>query len=473
MHNTLTNKYQWNTLQSIFLYFIILFLIAPIQLRGGDSYYYWDWSRHLAWSYFDGPPMIAYWIKASTLLFQDTLFALAAVAIISTGCSCIMLYKTARIFLEKKDSYEVLLFWLFSPLTTIDLLTQTTYDNPFILFWIISLYFCMQFISKNQIKYLYLTGISMGYLFLSKYSGAILVLVFLGYVVATPYRYLFRSIHFYAAIGLSFVIISPVLIWGAQHHWISFSYQLSNHVAAVNSPTLLLFANYFFAHINGTVIPPMNLLITKPFSFFLDKKQQCVTLCLLTCIGIFLFYLILAFKVNVRYNWFEPFLITSALLMPFWQHPFKKILLAIYIVISIIILFNGVFLFKKPAYYQNLRSIEALNTTYSTLPKIVVTHSWLEARSLFFIKNKPTIYTLDCNQPNQNQYLLWSKHLHDTLQDSKEFLYISHDDDMLCLKQQGYRCTAMPITHGRLLVYRCGLKADVVQGKSSNLETGD
>src|SRR5262249_27935614 len=37
-----------------------------------DEAYYWVWSRHLALSYFDHPPMVAYLIRASTAILGDT-----------------------------------------------------------------------------------------------------------------------------------------------------------------------------------------------------------------------------------------------------------------------------------------------------------------------------------------------------------------------------------------------------------------
>ncbi len=33
-----------------------------------DEAYYWDWSRHLSLSYYDGPPLMAYLIRISTFL---------------------------------------------------------------------------------------------------------------------------------------------------------------------------------------------------------------------------------------------------------------------------------------------------------------------------------------------------------------------------------------------------------------------
>lgn len=115
-------------------YFLILLGLAPINLLAFDSYYYWEWSRHLALSYYDGSPMIAYFIKVATVLFGNSLFALSSVGIAVTGATCVIIYKTARLFLSKEASWVAACSWLFSPLVTLDLLKQTTYDTPLTLF---------------------------------------------------------------------------------------------------------------------------------------------------------------------------------------------------------------------------------------------------------------------------------------------------------------------------------------------------
>ena len=45
-----------------------------------DETYYWTWSKKLALSYFDHPPMVAYLIKATTL-FGDSPMVMAPVCL--------------------------------------------------------------------------------------------------------------------------------------------------------------------------------------------------------------------------------------------------------------------------------------------------------------------------------------------------------------------------------------------------------
>src|SRR5262245_63835401 len=62
-----------------------LLIVVLILLRAGmagfaplafDEAYYWLWSKHLAAGYLDHPPMIAWIIRASILIFGDTAFGI-------------------------------------------------------------------------------------------------------------------------------------------------------------------------------------------------------------------------------------------------------------------------------------------------------------------------------------------------------------------------------------------------------------
>ena len=119
----------------IWIYFGLLCLMAPFNLLAFDTYYYWDWSRHLDWSYFDGPPLVAYLIRMMSFLFGHAVYGLAFTAILCTALTARVLFKTARLLLDEPSCYIVTLLWLTSPLITQDLLVQLTYDTPMMLLW--------------------------------------------------------------------------------------------------------------------------------------------------------------------------------------------------------------------------------------------------------------------------------------------------------------------------------------------------
>lgn len=304
------------------LYFCGLLLLAPFLLLHFDSFYYWDWSRHPALSYYDGSPMIAWLIRPSTALFGDNLFALSFVGIASTAASSFFLYKTARMFLQQEASFIALALWLFSPLVTMDMLKATTYNNPLTLFWIVTLYSVVRYLKSERNQDLYLIGLSAGLLLLSKYTGVVLLLGLFVFLITSQYRRLFKNPHFYAALLIALAVFSPVLIWNYQHQWLSFLYQLNIHKdTSLHNPLISMlnsFGHRFISALNLMLLPPLICCFLKfdmgkpdpEKSFFLLIRRLCLIIC-----SVFLcFYLYVASNNKILPSWLACYLITSALL---------------------------------------------------------------------------------------------------------------------------------------------------------------
>ena len=58
-----------------------LVLAAAVPLLPQEAYY-WTWSRHLNWSYFDHPPLAAYGIALTTALLGNTVFGIKCAAVL-------------------------------------------------------------------------------------------------------------------------------------------------------------------------------------------------------------------------------------------------------------------------------------------------------------------------------------------------------------------------------------------------------
>ncbi|AWN73634.1 TPA: glycosyltransferase family 39 protein [Legionella anisa] len=451
------------------LYFVILVVIAPINILSLDTYYYWDWSRHLALSYYDGSPMIAYFIRLATSLFGNNLFALSCVGITVMALSSWFIYKSARFILSQEASFIAMLSWLFSPLVTLDILQQTTYDSPLALFWASTLYFTIRFIQTNSVRTLYLIGISAGLMMLSKYSGIVLILSLLIFLIFT-YRSIFKTKHFYFASILAIIIFSPVILWNYQNHWQSFIYQLTTHKLHHEVNPVYHAIKTFFT----LFVPSLNIMLLPPFlvrNHEMDKKKALiVTLCRIVCITFLCFYLYTASKAGIREFWLTPYLMSSAILLGYWatttyKRRFAILLILFYAVISLFVLINNTSKFnviksKKLVVYH---LIQNFNSTYPQLPDTIFTSGWFAARMLFFLQNKPTIYTLGCDTA-QNQYALWGTDIKKKIADKtlKEIVYIDRYDRQSCLEQYFDLCQKIP-THTypfrhkeyALNVYKC------------------
>ena len=432
-------------------YFTLLLLLATVHLPSFDTFYYWEWSRHLALSYYDGSPMIAYFIKLSTLIFNDTLFAFNSVGIVCAALTSWIIYRTARLFLSKEASFIAMFLWLFSPLVTLDILQQTTYDTPLLLFWSLTLYFVIRWMQLKQTKDLYWIGISIGLMLLSKYSGIVLVLGLFLFMLTT-HRDLLKTRHFYAMLLIPLMLFSPVIIWNQQHHWQSFSYQLATHqLDDAGNPVwniVLSFICIFIPSLNFMFIAPVLCWLKKIPS----KNKSIVLLCGMLGATFIAFYLLVASLAHVRGSWLTPYLLTSALLggYCFQTYHYRNstyLLIGVYALASLGIYVNSAFpLFVMPKKTIDYRLMQNLNATYPQLPKTVIATGWLEARMLYFLKNKPYVYTLACDTP-QNQYALWSTDMVRRIENKsiKEVVYIDTQNRVSCIRTYFDHCTRLPL----------------------------
>lgn len=217
---------------SICILFSILLVVWSFdQYLARDSYYYWRWGQHLDWSYFDGPPLIAYLIRLCTKLFPDNNITLALINKVLLCLSCLMVYATARLSLDKSASIISAMFCFFFPLSISFIARGTTYDVPLFFFWACTLYFATKFsIHYRHYRFLNASGICIGFLMLSKYSGIILVLGLLYSAALQPQlRSIFTNKHVFFSIFLALLLFYPVVWWNYKHEWISFLYQLTIH----------------------------------------------------------------------------------------------------------------------------------------------------------------------------------------------------------------------------------------------------
>jgi hypothetical protein len=63
---------------------------------------------------------------------------------------------------------------------------------------------------------------------LSKYTAILFVLAFAIACISIPRFTFLKQAGFYSAIAIALLLISPVLLWNAQHDWISFKYQIDH-----------------------------------------------------------------------------------------------------------------------------------------------------------------------------------------------------------------------------------------------------
>jgi len=209
-----------------------MYLSATLQLHP-DEAYYWMWSRHLDFGYFDHAPLIAYAIKLTTLFSQQELwvrFTGILGALITSAAAWIL---TMQLFHDRKIASVSVITLNVLPLTLAGSLLITP-DIPAFLFWGLTVFLYWQIVATRKVRYWYFMGISFGLSLLSKYTGVLIAPCLFLFMILTDERRWFKTIHPYAAFVLGCAFFLPVLYWNSKHQWISFSYQLGHGLGGAN-----------------------------------------------------------------------------------------------------------------------------------------------------------------------------------------------------------------------------------------------
>ena len=71
-----------NTMLTVVALVVLRLVAAAFTPLTFDEAYYWMWSKHLAFGYYDHPPMVAYVIRLGTMFAGDTELGVRLVSIL-------------------------------------------------------------------------------------------------------------------------------------------------------------------------------------------------------------------------------------------------------------------------------------------------------------------------------------------------------------------------------------------------------
>jgi 4-amino-4-deoxy-L-arabinose transferase-like glycosyltransferase len=239
--------------------------------------YYWQYARHPALSYLDHPPMAAWWIGAGTRLFGTNPFGIRFFALLSGAALTVVLYRLgARLFSPRAGLFAAaianatVLFQIGA--------TMITPDVPLLLFWSAAcLVLCELLLDDGHggAGRWYVLGLCVGLALLSKYTAALLFPEVLLACALTPRgRGWLKTPHPYLAALLALACFTPVIVWNAQHQWVSFAFQTSGRMHTVRGFQPVLIAR--FLGLQLAALGPLGFLLTwaPPFTLSSSKGQQ-------------------------------------------------------------------------------------------------------------------------------------------------------------------------------------------------------
>ncbi|MDR2772168.1 MAG: glycosyltransferase family 39 protein [Elusimicrobiota bacterium] len=290
------------------------FLSATLELHP-DEAYYWLWSKRLAFGYFDHSPMVAYFIKLTTLFSHNELAVRFSGLIVLIIMSILIWKFVKNLFGETAAAASI--FALNSmPIMFIGSIVITP-DTPAFLFFSCAVYTLWQLISTNKTKFWYLTGIFFGLALLSKYTAVLFCLCLAVYMVLDKKLFWLKNVHFYLMFLISLTIFLPVVFWNSSHDWISFTFQIGHGLVSSK-----LHFNYIFEYLaaQAGVIGPITFIagVIASFYYFGSKESKKVFLASF-CIPVIVFFMFTAIKRYPGANWpsvaYLPFAVMAAQFM--------------------------------------------------------------------------------------------------------------------------------------------------------------
>ncbi len=183
----------------------------------GDEAYYWLWSRHPDFCYLDKGPVIAWFISAGTALFGQTVFGIRFFAtLLALGTGIGIFFLARQLFSERVAFWSVLLAAM-TPLFAVGA-TLMTIDTVYIFFWTLAALAFWYAKDQTRLGWWLLAGVLVGLSMLSKYTGAIELVSFIGFCAwHPPSRQHFRRLTLPAMLLVVALFLIPVVFWNWQH----------------------------------------------------------------------------------------------------------------------------------------------------------------------------------------------------------------------------------------------------------------
>jgi 4-amino-4-deoxy-L-arabinose transferase-like glycosyltransferase len=221
---------------------LVRLLVAALIPLFPDEAYYWAWGRHLAGGYFDHPWAIAALTRGSAAILAPLGAATSPLAVrllpVLAGIGgSFALAATARRVGGDAAAVRAAVIVAVLPLAAAGPVLATP-DAPLLAALSAALYLVVRALqsplrSRASLGWWCAAGIALGLAFSSKYTSILFpVGVVLAVLASRALRPRLLEPGPYVACVLATVVFLPVLLWNADHGWISFVFQLRHGLGA-------------------------------------------------------------------------------------------------------------------------------------------------------------------------------------------------------------------------------------------------
>lgn len=209
---------------AIFLLFAVTCFRLWFATRLGlvpDEAYYWLWSKHLAASYRDKGPAIAWTIALGTKIFGNTAFGIRSLGVLlSTGTGG-LLFVLARRLYDDRVALWCLLMAVVTPIIAVGSILMTI-DSLSVFFWALALVLFWNALHSGKTHEWGWLGLAIGAGFLAKFTNGVqLVCIALFLLWSKEHRPLLFSRKMFVMCIAFLLSITPIIWWNIQTGWVN------------------------------------------------------------------------------------------------------------------------------------------------------------------------------------------------------------------------------------------------------------
>ncbi len=192
-----------------------------------DEAYYWMWSKHLAGGYYDHPPMVAVVIRLGTMIAGDTELGVRLASILLALPMSFAVFRAAAIlFGGARVAATAAILLNVTLMAAVGTLIVTP-DAPLLVASSFVLFFLAKVLETGRGAWWLAVGVAVGAALLSKYTALFFGPAILIWLVCVPKlrRWLLSPWPYLGGL-VALALFMPVILWNADHHWVSFIKQM-------------------------------------------------------------------------------------------------------------------------------------------------------------------------------------------------------------------------------------------------------
>ena len=302
--------------------FRLWFLTTGAWELSPEEAQYWDWSRHLDWSYYSKGPGIAYLIALATRVGGDSVLAIRLPALLAGALLALLASRLAR----ETTGSDRAAFWSVVLLTAIPLyaaggLLMTT-DAPVVVCWAAAVYAVWRAAAGARGNaWWHAAGAALAAGLLIKYTILLLAGCLAGFLLTHPRRHVLlrgRGPWIAAAWGIFGAV--PILLWNWRHDWVSFRHVVGQATGGA-APWWQTLGEYL--GVQAAVVSPLLFAalvagIAAAGGRGLRERQPGALLLFWTSGPVLLFFLFWSLGAKIQGNWPAPAYLTAAIAAAAW-----------------------------------------------------------------------------------------------------------------------------------------------------------